>query len=97
MPSFLQIEDPPEQAASTDRPPRSLGEVRDANTYEMVFDKEAVADLKALTQHLRGDPTFDDIIYSALELLGLALKYEVTIESKYHRGEKSVVNLWATE
>ncbi len=60
----------------------------------MVFDEAAYGDLVRLQGELRAADSISDVVYTALELLGLALTEDLSVDSKYHRGTKRVVNLW---
>src|SRR5205807_107829 len=91
---FLEVEmDEP-----SEEPARSAAHrlsVSNADTFTMEFDREATEDLRTLASELtsRGRPTDEDLsdaVFTALELLGLAIQSDLDVQSKYKRGRKKV-------
>ena len=93
MPRLFTEDVPPERPPDA-RPtvPGSSFDVDDPRVIR--FDDEAYEDLQRLQRDLRNAEDVTSVVYTALELLALALSYDLKVESKLGRGEKRVYNLW---
>ncbi len=90
MPSFLRSEDDPAPSDTAAHGPRFQVE----DPQQIRFDDAAYRDIVELQEALSDAKSVEDVVYTALELLGLALNYDVSVGSKHHRGSKRVFNLW---
>lgn len=86
----------PRMYSSSHRPhPPRVGPGFDVDDPQLIrFDDDAYQDLLRLQSELRDAKDIERVVYIALELLGLALSYNLTVESRLHLGTKRVFNLW---
>jgi hypothetical protein len=75
-------------------PTGSIFTTEDPDRLHVVFDKETTIDINRLASEM-GGPKPEEVVGAALEILALALNYNLEVESKYRRGNKRVRNLWA--
>lgn len=96
MPSLFEINDVSGNSVSTESREIAsrLFEVTDAGTWSMTFDKEAVRDIERLMKLIPRAKKPDDIVYSALQILALAVNRDVIIEGKNKGDPKRVSGLW---
>jgi len=95
VPRFLDTEDvQPQPQPQSAAPPASPRRFDTDDPRVIHFDDDAYRDLQQLQSQLRNADDIEGVVYTALELLGLALSYDLQVDSKLRRGQKRVYNLW---
>ena len=84
-------EEKTEEKSSSSEP---LFSVDDAGTWSMKFDKETTDDLDKLKQYIPKAKSRQDVVFTALEILALAVNRDVLIKGKHDGVSKQVEGLW---
>lgn len=95
MPKLFEPEDLREEPMEEPQTPQKrLYSVGEAGTWEMRFDREAAEDLDRLKRHIPRAESREDVVYTALQILALAVNRDVLIKGKFKGRSKKVSGLW---
>jgi len=97
MPKFLfDIKDTSENSttASTQTSQTQHFEITDAGSWNMKFDKDATDDIDQIMKLMSHVENREDVVTTALQILGLAINRDLVIEGKHKGDPKRISGLW---